>query len=175
MRDLGPDFASAAEEWLSTLDLDADQLAALRKSMTDITVAISVDVVGMDSLHAYEFAKAEAGRLWTWSQLSEAIFEASEPEAIDDGVIRVGVLVGVTALDPVEAVRSACAEFQDRTWSEPAARTVAAHQFSYWTPNERPEHGPVRVEVHAAPGLITITERERQEMLDDPNLRHLHD
>jgi hypothetical protein len=70
---------------------------------------------------------------------------------------------------------SACAEFAGRTWNEPAVRTIAEHQFSYWAAHVRPERGPVRIEVHAAPGLTTLTERERQELLDDPGFWYLHD
>ncbi len=169
------DYARAGREWLSQLDMDADQLASLRKSMTDVRVGVIVDVVGMSALTAYEFAKAEAERLWAWTELAEARFEANEPEEVEGGAIRVGVLVGVTDLNPADAVRSACAVFADRTWSDPAPRTIAEHQFSYWAADAQPSRGPIRIEVHAAPGLSTITERQRQELLDDPAFVHLHD
>ncbi len=168
-------LARGGREWLSRLDIDEAERASLWKSMTDMRVAIMVDVVGMSALSAFEFGKAEAERLWTWGGLAEALFEAAEPEEIEGGVLQVGVLVGSTDLDPADAVRSACAVLADRTWSEPAARTIAEHQFSYWAAAERPSRGPVRIEVHAAPGLATISEGQRQDMLDDPDFAHLHD
>jgi hypothetical protein len=135
------DYIRAGQEWLSRLDIDADQLALLRKSMTDVRVGVIVDVVGMGEISAYGFAKAEAGRLWAWTELADARFEAGEPEQVEEGVIRVGVLVGVTELNPADAVRSACAVFADRKWSEPDARTIADHQFSYWVAGARPDRG----------------------------------
>lgn len=175
MPEKSDDYIRAGQEWLSRLDIDADQLVSLRKSMTDVRVAVIVDVVGMGEISAYGFAKAEAGRLWAWTELAEAHFEAGEPEQVEEGVIRVGVLVGVTELNPADAVRSACAVFADRKWSKPVARTIADHQFSYWVAAVQPSRGPVRIEVHAAPGLSPITERERQELLDNPDFAHLHD
>jgi hypothetical protein len=175
MPDQTGDYASVGQEWLSTLDADEDQLTSLRKSMTDVRVAMMLDVVGMGALSAYEFAKAEAWLLWTWTGLTEERFEAIEPEQVEGGVMRIGVLIGVTALDPAEAVRSACAVLANRTWSEPAVRTIAEHQFSYWAADVRPARGPVRIEVHAAPGLSPITERQRQELLDNPDFGPLHD
>lgn len=169
------ELVRAGEEWLSRLELDADQLASLRKSMTDIRVALMVDVVGMGELSAYEFAKAEAGALWGWPDLVEALFEANEPEDIAGGAIQVGVLVGVTELSPADAVRSACAMFPERRWSEPGVRTIAEHQFARWDADTAPARGPVRIEVHAAPGLSPITDHQRQELLDDPHYAFLHD
>lgn len=168
------ELVMAREEWLSRLELDADQLASLRRSMTDIRVALMVDVVGMGELSAYEFAKAEAGALWGWPGLVGALFEANEPEQVGGGAIRVGVLIGVTELSPADAVRSACAMFPERRWSEPGVRTIAEHRFAAWDADKAPSRGPVRIEVHAAPGLSPITERQRQELLDDPDYALLH-
>jgi len=145
------------------------------KTITDLRVVLTVHVVGMSALSAFELGKAEAERLWVWEDLAEALFEAAEPEEIEGGVIDVSVLVGVTELEPADAVRSACAVLADRTWSEPAVRTIPEHQYSYWEPETRPERGLVRVEVHAAPGLAPVSEGQRQDMLDDPDFAHLHD
>ncbi|PZS26941.1 MAG: hypothetical protein DLM58_19675 [Pseudonocardiales bacterium] len=169
------DCVRAAHEHLLGLGLDAEQLAALRKSMTDIRVAIQVDVLAMSALTAYEFAKAEAYRLWAWAELAEALFDANEPEEIEGGALRAGVLVGVTELAPAEAVRSACAVFADRQWSEPAPRAIPQHQFAVWKADLRPSRGLLRIELHAAPGLSPITERRRQELLDDQDFAYLHD
>lgn len=157
------------------MDLAADQVTALVKSMTDIRVAMLVDAVGMAELSAYELAKAEAARLLSWAGLTEVIFEANEPEAVANGIVQVGVLVGVTTLEPAAAVRSACAALADRQWSAPRPQAIAEHQFALWCADPSTSRGPVRIEVHAAPGLATVTERQRRELLDDPDLAHLHD
>jgi hypothetical protein len=164
-----------ARAQLSDLELTADQLRALLKSMTDIRVAMLVDMVGMGELSAYELAKAEAARLLSWAGLTEVIFDANEPETAPSGIVQVGVLVGVTTLEPAAAVRSACVALADRRWSAPHPRTIAEHQFAFWCADPSPSRGPVRIEVHAAPGLATVTERQRREMLDDPDLAYLHD
>ncbi|MBA2309163.1 MAG: hypothetical protein H0W01_07680 [Pseudonocardiales bacterium] len=169
------DLIRAAQAELLALDLDPDDLAALRKSMSDIRVALVVDIVGMDELGAYELAKTQACRLWAWPDLTEPRLDADEPEEIEGGVLRVGVLVGVTELPPIEAVRGACAVLENLSWSPPSTRTIAAHQAAYWTAVPRPSSGCVRIEVHAAPGLATITERRRQEMLADPAFAYMHD
>lgn len=175
MPDAADDVLRAARARLSELDLDADQLSALLGSMTDVRVAMQVDVVGMGELSAYELAKAEAANLLSWAGLSEAIFEANEPETGRSGAIGVGVLVGVTTLNPDAAVRSACAALPGRRWSAPQPRVIAEHQFASWCADPLPVRGPARIEVHAAPGLAIVTERQRREMLDDPELAHLHD
>jgi hypothetical protein len=43
--------------------LDPGEVAELLKSMTDIRVVLSVDIVGMDEIDAYALAKSEASRL----------------------------------------------------------------------------------------------------------------
>lgn len=169
------DVLRAAREQLSELDLAADELAATLKSMTDVRVAMLVDTLGMGELSAYETAKAEAARLLSWTGLTEVIFDANEPETGPTGAVHVGVLVGVTTLEPASAVRSACAALVDRQWSVPQPRTIPEHQFAFWCADPPPSSGPTRIEVHAAPGLATVTERQRREMLDDPDLAHLHD
>jgi hypothetical protein len=102
------------------------------------------------------------------------MLEATEPEAVEGGALRVGVLVGVTELEPIDAGRGACAALTHLRWGRPSTRTVAAHQFAFWEAASRPSRGCVRIEVHAAPGLAPITERQRQEMLADPQFAHLH-
>lgn len=169
------DALRAARAALSELGLAADELAAMVESMTDIRVAMLVDVVGTGELSAYETAKTEAARLLSWDGLTKVIYEANEPERAPSGALSVGVLVGVTALGPAAAVRSACAALTGRSWSAPRRRTVPEHQFAFWSAEPVPSEGPVRIEVHAAPGLATVTERQRREMLDDPDLAHLHD
>lgn len=168
------DVLAVARDQLSELDLAADQLAAMLRSMADVRVAMLVDMVGMGELSAYETAKAEAARLLSWTGLTEVIFDANEPETGPGGAVAVGVLVGATALEPAAAVRSACAALTDRRWSASRPRTIAEHQFAFWCADPVPASGPVRIEVHAAPGLATVTERQRREMLDDPDLAHLH-
>lgn len=175
MSDDADDVLAVARAQLSELDLAADQLAAMVKSMTDVRVAVMVEFVGMGELSAYETAKAEAARLLSWTGLTEVIFDANEPETGPGGAVQVGVLVGVTTLEPAAAVRSACAALADRRWSAPQPRAIAEHQFAFWCADPVPSSGPTRIEVHAAPGLATVTERQRREMLDDPDLAHLHD
>jgi len=169
------DSLAATRAQLSDLELAADELAALVRSMTDIRVAMLVETVGMGEISAYETAKAEAVRLLSWTGLTEAILDANEPETGPGGAVQVGVLVGVTTLEPATAVRSACAALADRRWSTPQPRTIPEHQFAFWCADPVPSSGPARIEVHAAPGLATVTERQRREMLDDPDLAHLHD
>ena len=158
----------------SELDVAADQLTAWLRSMTDVRVGMHVVTAGMGELAAYETAKAQAARLVSWADLTELRLDANEPEPGPDGLVQVGVLVGVTALDPASAVRSACAELDDRVWDGPHALRIAEHQFAVWCADPAPAEGPVRVEVHAAPGLAFLTERRRREMLDDPDYAHLH-
>lgn len=174
MPDPADELLAAAREQAAELELAADQLASLLRSMTDVRVGVLIRAVGMGELSAYELAKAEAARLLSWSGLAELIFDANEPET-SGGAVEVGVLVGVTTLDPAEAVRSACAELTGRRWSPPQQRTVPAHQFAFWCAEPVPAQGLARVEVHAAPGLATVTDRQRREMLDDPDYSHLHD
>ena len=174
MPESADEILRAARARLSELDLDADQLASLLRSMTDIRVAVLVDTVGMSDLSAYELAQAEAARLVSWPGLAEPILDANEPETVASGAVQVGVLVGVTDLEPAAAVRSACAWLTDRQWTSPRPRALAEHQFALWCPDPRPPRGVARIEVHAAPGLATVTERQRREMLDDPDLAHLH-
>jgi hypothetical protein len=128
-----------------------------------------------DSARFVSVDGADAARLLSWTGLTEVIFDANEPEKPAEGVVEVGVLVGTTLLEPAAAVRSACTELADRQWSPPQQRSVPAHQFASWCADPLPERGVARVEVHAAPGLATVTERQRREMLDDPDLSHLHD
>ena len=158
----------ALEHLRAELEEAADGLTAWLRSLTDIRVAVLVDVVGAGELGAYELAKAEAARLLAWPGLVRAILDANEPETLPGGVVRVGVLVGVTTLDPAAAVRGACATFADRQWTEPRALTIPEHQCASWSADPPPARGPVRVEVHAGPGLATVTERQRRELLDDP-------
>lgn len=172
--DEADDLLRTAREQLSEPGLAADELAMMLKSMTDVRVAMMVETVGMGELTAYETAKAEAARLLSWPELTEMIFDANEPETGPGGAVQVGVLVGVTTLQPADAVRSACAALADRRWSAPQPRTIAEHQFAFWCADPIPSSGPARIEVHAAPGLATVTERQRREMLDDPDLAHLH-
>lgn|GEM_PF-3584930 len=169
------DRLSAVRAWLSELGLSADQLTAVLRSMTDVRVAVLVDSTGMNELSAYELAGSEAARLLSWDGLTEVIFDANEPETVPSGAVQVGVLVGVTTLEPATAVRSACAALADRLWSGPHQRAIPEHQFAWWCADPPPSSGPVRVEVHAAPGLSIVTERQRREMLDDPDLAPLHD
>lgn len=143
--------------------------------MTDIRVGMLVDTVGMGELSAYELAKAEAARLLSWAGLTEVILNANEPDPVPSGAVQVGVLVGVTTLEPATAVRSACVALADRRWSAPHPRTIAEHQFAFWRADPSPPRGPVRIELHAAPGLAIVTERERREILDNPDLAYLHD
>ena len=164
-----------ADPDVAALELAADQLAAMLRSVTDIRVAMLVDTIGMGELSAYETAKAEAARLLSWAGLSEVIFDANEPETGPTGSVQVGVLVGVTTLEPAAAVRSACATLAGRQWSPPQPRSIPEHQFAFWCADPIPSAGPVRIELHAAPGLATVTERQRREMLDDPDYAHLHD
>lgn len=169
------DLLSTARARLSELGLSGDQLTAALTSMTDVRVAMFVDAIGVNELNAYELAKAEAARLLSWAGLTETIFDAHEPETVPSGAIQVGVMVGVTTLEPAAAVRSACAALADRRWSRPYPRAIAEHQFASWCADPTPSWGPVRMEVHAAPGLAIVTERQRREMLDDPDFAPLHD
>lgn len=173
----GPDddLLRTTLEQAAELDRDADELAALLRSMTDIRIGMTVDTVGTGELSAYELAKAEAARLLSWSGLHEVRLDANEPETTPSGAIQVGVLVGVTTLEPDAAVRSACAALADRRWSAPRQGLVAEHRFASWSADPPVAEGPVRIEVHAAPGLAFLTDRQRREMLDDPDHAHLHD
>jgi hypothetical protein len=162
------DADAAARAQLSELGLAADQLARMLLSVTDVRVAMLVETRGLGELSAYETAKAEAARLLSWAGLVEVILDANEPETGPAGSVRVGVLVGVITLELAAAVRSACAALADRRWSAPQQRTIPEHQFAFWCADPVPPMGPVRIEVHAAPGLATVTERQRREMLDDP-------
>lgn len=164
-----------ARDRLSRLDIDEAQRAALRKGITDVRVVLTVHVTGMSTPKAVERAKAEADRLWAWDGLTEPLFEAAEVEEPDCDDIEVSVLIGVTDLAPADAVRSVCAVFADRRWSQPAARTIPEHQFSYWEPTSRPSWGPFRIEVDVGPGLTPISEGQRRDMLDDQDFAHLHD
>lgn len=151
----------------SEFDLDAEQFAAWLRSTTDIRVGMHVVCVGLGALGAYETAKAQAARLVSWAGLTELRLDANEPETGPDGAVEVGVLVGVTALAPADAVRSACAELADRAWDGPHPLRIPEHQFAFWAADPPPDHGPVRIELHAAPGLAMVTERQRRELLDD--------
>ena len=111
------DPGAVLRDQVSELEAAADELAALVRAMTDVRVAMLVDVVGAGGFGAYELAKAEAARLLTWSGLTEAILDADEPEATPEGPLRVGVLVGVTPLEPAAAVEGACGALPDRRWS----------------------------------------------------------
>jgi hypothetical protein len=93
---------------------------------------------------------------------------------LEGSVPRVGVLVDVTELEPIQAMRGACAMLTHLRWSRPSARTVAARQFAFWEAASRTSHGCVRIEMRAGPGLAPIAERQRPEMLADPQLAHLH-
>lgn len=77
--------------------------------------------------------------------------------------LRVGVLVGVTELPPVDAVRGACAILEHLHWTDPSTRTVAEHQVAFWEATPWHARGVVRIEVHVAPGLSPITERRRRD------------
>ncbi len=66
MPDPDDDLLRTALEQASELDRDADELAALLRSMTDIRVGMTVDTVGTGELSAYELAKAEAAKLLSW-------------------------------------------------------------------------------------------------------------
>jgi hypothetical protein len=169
------DLRQTALDQASALHRDADDLAALLRSMTDIRIGMTVDTVGMGELSAYELAEAEAARLLSWAGLVEVRLDANEPETAPSGAIQVGVLVGVTTLEPDAAVRSACAALADRRWSAPRQGLMAAHRFAVWSADPPVAAGPVRIELHAAPGLALLTERQRREMLDDPDHAHLHD
>ncbi len=114
MPDPDDDLRQTALDQASALHRDADDLAALLRSMTDIRIGMTVDTVGMGELSAYELAEAEAARLLSWAGLVEVRLDANEPETAPSGAIRVGVLVGVTTLEPDAAVRSACAALADR-------------------------------------------------------------
>ena len=175
MPDPDDDLLRTALDQAAELEHDAEQLAALLRSMTDIRVGMTVDTVGMGELSAYELAKAEAARLLSWSGLVEARLEANEPETTPHGAIQVGVLVGVTTLEPEAAVRSVCAALDDRRWSAPQQGLIAEHRFASWSADPPAPQGPVRIEVHAAPGLAVVTDRQRREMLDDPDYAHLHE
>lgn len=168
------DLARAGRRMLSEQDLDPGDASVLQQSMSDTRVVLSVDTVGMDPVSAYQLAKSEATRLWAWPGLIDPLLDADEPEQIHGGVLRVGVLVGVTELAPVVAVRRACAVLKHRRWSAPSARTIAEHQFAWWEATPRPSRGAVRIEVHVAPGLSPITESRRQELLADPRFAYLH-
>lgn len=175
MPDPSDDPLVDTHEQVAELNAAADGLAALLRSMTDLRIALIVDTVGMGELSTYELAKAEATRLLSWEGLVEVRLEANEPEAVPGGAIRVGVLVGVSTLAPDDAVRSACAALADRRWSEPRQGLVAEHRFALWCADPPVAEGPVRIAVHAAPGLAVVTDRQRREMLDDPDHSHLHD
>jgi hypothetical protein len=137
------------------LERAADELTRWVASMTEVRVALLVFVVGHGPLTAYELARAEAARLAGWDGLARVVLDADEPEPVADGALRVGVLVGPTALDPDAAVRGACAVLDDRGWSAPRSLSVAEHRGAYWEAAPLPERGVARIEVHAAPGLAT--------------------
>lgn len=87
------------------------------RDVTDIRVALIVESIGLDDLDASQLARKQAYRLWAWPHLTEAGFDVDWPEELDNGALRVSVLVGVTDLPPIEAVRGACAVFEDLSWT----------------------------------------------------------